>query len=473
MTASKIFRYEQVAIKVEETIATLRLVPGDKIPSVRKVSKELQVSMNTVFQALSILEAKGLLISRPRSGFIVNAITTEPVRFEEQATLALPSKVEITAMATAMMKNAKENGIINFSVLAPITEFLPVTKINKAVKASLDETINDNYQYALVDGHPRLLKQIARLSFEWDKAISPDKILVTNGSMEAINLCLEAITKPGDIVAIESPTYHGILQSLESRGLKALEIRTHPETGLNLNELELALSQNKVAACLFMPRCNNPIGCSMPEGSKIKLVAMLGERNIPLIEDDTLGELYYQSNRPLPAKAYDNYDNVLYCSSFSKTLAPGFRIGWVSAGKYHGAIEKLKFRSNISTTSILQDAIGRYLDSGQYDTHLRRMRLSLQKQMIRYVGAITSIFPPETRLSVPQGGLSVWIELPAHVDAYTLQKLALKEGIGICPGHIFSANSSFQHFIRINYCPIWNSRIQTALVTISRLIQNI
>lgn len=467
---AKIFRYEQVAIKVEQAITTLGLCTGDKVPSVRKVSKELQVSLNTVFQAYSLLEAKGLIISRPRSGYIVNVLVKEMPVPEDRILESLPSTVEVTGMATAMMKNAKENGIVNFSVLAPVNEFLPVTKINKAVKASLDETRNDNYQYALIDGHPKLLKQIARHSFEWNYTVSPDRILVTNGAMEAINLCLEAVTKPGDIVAVESPTFHGILQSLEGRGLKALEIRVHPQTGLILSDLESALSKNKIAACVFMPRCHNPIGCSMPEENKLKLVRMLGERNIPLIEDDSIGELCFQTNHPLPAKAYDEFDNVLYCSSFSKTLAPGFRIGWVSAGKYHKELERLKFRSNISTTGVLQDAIARYLETGHFDTHLRRMRLALQKQMIRYIGAITAAFPQETRIFLPQGGLSIWIELPSNVDAYALQKQSLKEGIGICPGHIFSPDSYFEHFIRINYCPLWNFKIEQAIKTLAKLV---
>lgn len=468
-TSGKAFRYEQVATKIEDNIKALGLKPGDKILSVRKLSKELGVSLNTVFQAYANLEAKGLILSKPRSGYVIN-IPQDTIKPSNSVNhVPLPTSVEMTAMATAMMKNAKENGIVNFSILAPVNDILPIARLNKYVSSSLHETLYENYQYPLVDGHPTLLKQIVLRTLKWEKNIEYEKILVTNGCMEAINLCLDAITKPGDLVAVESPTYHGLLQSLEQRGLKAIEIGMSPTEGLNLKQLNEVLASYKITACVFMPSCNNPTGYSMSEENKKELVRILGEQSIPLIEDDALGELQYQQGS-LPAKAYDQYDNVLYCSSFSKTLAPGFRIGWVSAGKYHSALERLKFGSNISTNGILQSAIGQYLESGLYDKHLRKMRLSIHSQMLRYVSAISSLFPKNTKLSLPNGGLSLWVELPEGTDAFRLQKTALKNGVGICPGHIFSTTSSYHHFIRLNFCPIWSPRIENGIRTISQLV---
>lgn len=470
--AEKAFRYEFVAAKIEEAIHKLQLQPGDKLPSVRTVSQELSVSLNTVFHAFSILEAKGLVISRPRSGYVVNAflssINNVGTRNDERS---LPKAVEITAMATAMMKNAKENGIVNFSILAPVNEFLPVTKLNKAVAQSLHEFKSDNFQYPLVDGHPRLLKQIARRTFDWKKSINQSEILITNGCMEAINLCLDTLTKEGDIVAVESPTYHGILQSLERRGLRALEIKMDANKGVSLEDLRSAIAANKIAACVFMPRCHNPTGISMPEVHKIELVNLLGRAGIPLIEDDALGELNFQHDTSLPAKAYDTFDNVLYCSSFSKTLAPGFRIGWVSAGRYHLELEKLKFGSNISTNGVLQDAIGRYLESGQFEKHIRKMRMSLQVQLIKYLNVVSKKFPQGTKITVPQSGLSMWIELPKATDAFEFQKKALEKGIGICPGHIFSTHEHFHQHIRLNYCPLFNFKIDKAILTLAKLLE--
>src|SRR5471030_900645 len=278
----KAFRYEQVIHKIEETIAGLQLQPGDKLPSIRKVSEELKVSLTTVNQAYAILEAKGSIISRPSSGYYINSFNKNPIeRSILNKYIPLPEEIEVNTMASAMAKNTIKYSVINFSSLAPINEYLPITKLNKAMQASVKDERNI-FQYSFLEGHPRLLKQIALHSFEWKKSIRQDQILITNGCMEAISLCLDAITQPGDIVAIETPAYAGLLQCLESKNLKALAISMDPVTGVNLDELESALEINKVAACLFMPVCQNPFGCSMPEENKIRLVNMLGRKSIPL-----------------------------------------------------------------------------------------------------------------------------------------------------------------------------------------------
>lgn len=464
---NKSFRYEEVADKVEESIRTQNLQAGDKIGSVRKVSQELNVSVNTVFQAYSILEARGLIIPKPKSGYLVSIAPSALTPPPDKAKVSLPATVEVSAMAAVMMKNAKERGIVNFSILAPVNEFIPVVALNKYVVAALKDAGGENYQYPLVDGHSSLLKQITRKSFEWEHSLEYDQILVTNGCMEAVNLCLDALAMPGDIIAVESPTYHGILQSLEHRGLRALEIGIDPVRGLNVADLETALEKNKVTACIFMPRCHQPTGASMSTSQKIALVELLAKKKIPLIEDDALGELTYRKG-VYPAKAYDKHNNVLYCSSFSKTLAPGFRIGWVAAGAHHVLLEKIKFGSNISTNGVLQDGIGKFLESGQYEKHIRKMRQNLQIQMMKYLTAVIKYFPKDIKVSMPQGGLSLWIELPETVDAFKLQKLMLDEGIGICPGHIFSTSKFYYHFLRLNFCPLWSFKIERAIKTIGK-----
>lgn len=464
----KAFRYEQVVRKIEETIVGLQLQPGDKLPSVRKVSEELKVSLTTVNQAYAILEAKGAVVSRPGSGYYINSFVKNVIPANAKKYVPLPENVAVHTMASAMVKNTNKYSVINFSSMAPVNEYLPVTKLNKAMQTSAKEEANI-FQYTFLEGHPRLLKQIALHTFEWNHSIQQGHILVTNGCMEAISLCLDAIAKPGDIIAIESPTYAGLLQCLESKGLKALGIPVDQHTGVNIDALEQALATNKIAACLLTPTCQNPYGCSMPEENKIRLVNLLGEKDIPLIEDDALGELSFDKPRPLPVKAYDEYNNVLYCSSFSKTLAPGFRIGWVSAGKYQADIERLKFASNISTNGLLQDTIGRFLESGHYATHIRKLRTFAAAQTVKYRNAILQYFPEGTQVSAPVGGYSLWIELPEKVDAMEVQRDALKKGIGFCPGQIFSASNHLQNYMRINCCPVWNTKINEALKVLGKI----
>ncbi|MBD1385926.1 PLP-dependent aminotransferase family protein [Mucilaginibacter rigui] len=469
----KAFRYEQVVNKIEEIIFGLQLQPGDKVPSVRKVSGDLKVSLTTVNQAYNILEAKGLISPRAKSGYYISSWSKNTIKRTDNGFLLLPEDVAVNTMATTMIRNTRKYGVINFSSLSPVNEFLPITRLNKALNAAMKDSDNQNFQYTFPEGHPALIKQISLHSMDWPRSLPMDEIQVTNGCMEAISLCLDAVTKAGDIVAIESPVYAGILQALESKGLKALGISVDPQTGINLDELELALNTHRIAAVICMPVCQNPMGTSMPEGNKIRLVNMLATKNIPLIEDDALGDLHFATSRPLPAKAYDEHQNVMYCSSFSKSLSPGFRIGWVSAGKYHSQVEKLKFAINISTNTLFQDTLSRYMENGHFNAHLKSLRANVQRQMVKYRNAILKYFPENISMSNPKGGYSLWLELPGKVNALDLQRQALRQGIGFCPGHIFSAGKGFPNFIRINCCPLWTSRIDDALKTLGHIVSSL
>jgi DNA-binding transcriptional MocR family regulator len=317
-----------------------------------------------------------------------------------------------------------------------------------------------------------LVKQIARQTFDWKTSLSTEEILVTNGCIEAINLCLDAVAKPGDVILIESPTPYGILQCLETKKLLALEIPVHPETGLDLNQLETALSKHKVAACVLTTVCNSPLGCAMSSENILRLVKILSQHKIPLIEDDALGDLSFSHPRPLPAKAYDEHNNVLYCTSFSKTLGSGFRIGWVSGGIYHEKLKRLKYISNFFTNGILQDAIGRFLETGLYSVHLKKMKMAIQQNLARYMESINAYFPENVKTAVPKGGFSIWMELPDYINAWELHRLALNEGIGISPGQIFCTSKQYDNYIRINYCPIWNIRVDKHLEKLASLIKD-
>lgn len=468
-----LFLYEEIAGKVEQMVSNLGLGVGDRVPSVRKVSRELQVSMATVFQAYHILEAKGLILSRPRSGYFVHAEGKHNLTERSGGKyIPLPKQVTLNNLIGNMLHNLRESGLANFSILAPANEQLPISRISKSVRDALKDTAGHSFQYPLIEGHPRLVKQIAVRTFDWEMPLSIQDILVTNGCTEAINLCLDAVAVSGDIILVESPAPYAILQSLESRNLLALEMPLDPETGIDLLQLETVLAEHKVAACVLTTVCNTPLGSAMPKENIIRLLEILGKFRIPLIEDDALGDLSYTHPRPLPAKAYDKDNMVLYCTSFSKTLGSGFRIGWVSGGIYHEKLKRLKYISNFFTNGILQDAIGRFLETGLYNSHLKKMKESIRQNLARYVDSINRHFPQEVKISRPKGGLSLWVEMPLYIDGQELTRRALKEGIGICPGQIFSASDQYNNYIRINYCPIWNSRIDRYLQKLAMLIKD-
>ncbi len=285
-----------------------------------------------------------------------------------------------------------------------------------------------------------------------------------------MNLCLRAVAKPGDIIAIESPTYYGILQMLESLGMKTLEVTTHPQAGVCLEHLEVALKQKQVKACLFILNFNNPLGSCMPDEHKKQLVEMLARHKIPLIENDLLGDLYFGNKRPRSAKTFDQEGLVLLCSSFSKTLAPGYRVGWCVPGRYQALVESLKFATSVTTGTLVQETIAEFLQSGGYDQQLRRIRQASSKQVQLALQAIGTYFPNGTRTTRPTGGYVLWVELPKSVDSLELQRLTLAEGISIAPGPIFSNKGKYRNFICLNCGNIWSPVLEQGLITLGRLV---
>jgi len=241
------------------------------------------------------------------------------------------------------------------------------------------------------------------------------------------------------------------LTSLNRMGMKVVEIATSPRDGIDLDSLKNALNAMDVAACVVMPNFQNPLGALMPNEKKRELVTMLAKSNIPLIEDDVYAELYFGKTKPPPAKFYDQSGLVLHCGSFAKSLAPGARIGWVTPGRFKSEVERLKFVTTISTSSLPQAALAEYLKHGGYDRHLRGFRQRLSTALADMTHEVTAHFPAGCRLTQPQGGYMLWVEMPQSIDALALHRRALEQGISIGPGPLFSARRKYQNFVRLNY----------------------
>ncbi len=464
--------YIEVADRIETLIAKQSFKVGDKLLSVRALSKEQGISLSTAFQAYYHLESKGLIEARPQSGYYV--------RFSPQHGMDLPTcckrpsevtPVTLDDIISSVYQDLRSESLTHFSISSPDYSLLPTAKLNKAVVQALRDSKDSCLNYEDFQGNINLRQQIARLSFNWGGALSEEDIVVTNGCMEAISLCLKAVTKPGDAVAIDSPTYYGIFQVIESLGLKVVEIPSRSDSGLDLECLESSIEKFDIKACLFVCNFNNPLGNLMSDKSKKSLVELLTRKDIPLIEDDIYGELYFGKTRPKACKVFDKKGIVLQCSSFSKSLAPGYRIGWAVPGKYKNKVIALKRMNNVSTNTLLQEAIAIFLKKGRYELHLRHLRKALHTQCLRYSQAITTSFPAGTKVSRPEGGFSLWIELDKKVDAYKLHKQALKHNIGIAPGHIFSTQDKFQNYFRLSYGLPWNDKVSNGIQVLGDLIK--
>jgi DNA-binding transcriptional MocR family regulator len=428
--------------------------------------------LSTAFQAYYHLEAKGLIEARPQSGYYV--------KFSPRHGLSLPkccepcdevAPVTLDDMISSVYQDLRSDKLVQFSMGAPDYSLLPTAKLNKSVMHAIRSSKDSCLNYEHVQGNPVLRKQIARLSFNWGGALSEEDIVVTAGCIEALTHCLMATTKPGDAVAIESPTYFAIFRAMENLGLKVVEVPTNPETGVDLDYLETAIPRFDIKACLFVTNFNNPIGSCMPDENKKRLVEMLAKKEIPLIEDDIYGELFFGKKRPTTCKTYDKKGLVLQCGSFSKSLAPGYRIGWAVPGQFKEKFIRLKRMNSVSTNTLAQTAIAHFLQNGRYELHLRHLRKALHTQCLRYVQAVTEYFPEDTRITRPQGGFALWVEMNKNVDAYKLHKRALKHNIGIAPGHIFSNNGRFQNYFRLSYGLPWSERVEEGIKTLGELVK--
>ena len=463
------YLYEKLASQLAEQISLGLFQTGDRLPGVRTFSKQHRVSTATSVAVYRKLEDEGYIEARTRSGFYVRARESSNIAEPEISTPnSRPSPVTGQELALQLVKASNDPRMIQLGAAVPASSFLPTRLIERAVAGANRRQRQRSAGYEFPPGVLELRRQISRRMAEIGCRVRADEIAITNGCQEALTLALRAVTSPGDIVAIESPTFYGLLQVIDSLGLKALEIPTHPREGISLQALQLALEQWPVRACILVPNYSNPLGYCMSDDHKRALVELLKQQNIPLIEDDVYGDLGFSQHRPGVCKGYDEEGEVLYCSSFSKTLSPGLRVGWIAAGKYQEKVEYLKFVTNLATPTLPQLAVAELLESGQYERHLRKIRGEYARAVERMTGAVERHFPQGTRITRPQGGFVIWVELPENQDSFNLARELLTEGISIAPGPIFSATGKYRNFLRLSCACDWDNRIERALAAIAQ-----
>ncbi len=469
MTARKIpakpeaFLYEQVANQVAGMIAQGIYRPNERIPSVRQMSQQQGVSISTILQAYLLLENRGLIEARPQSGYYVRAPAAirlpEP---EASAPQADPSRVNLHDLVMMVMRDSQNPHLAQLGAAMPNLELLPTAQLNRILARLTRQADKTTHQYQLPPGLESLRVQIARRAALHGCQVSPDEIVITSGGIEAVDICLHAVCRAGNIVAIESPMYFGMLQLLEVHGLRALEIPTDPREGLSLEALQFAIEHHAVKAVLTISNFNNPLGSCMPDEKKQELVELLARYDIPLIDNNVSGEIYFTEKRPSTTKAFDKKGLVMLCSSFSKDISPSLRVGWIVAGRYKTIIEWLKFTISTATATLPQMAIAEFLESGGYDHQLRRLRREYAGNVAYLSQAVTRYFPPGARVTRPAGGFTLWVQLPKQVDSLELYKLALQNGITLTPGYLFSPTNQFYDFIRLN-AAAWTYPIERAV----------
>ncbi|WP_419785061.1 PLP-dependent aminotransferase family protein [Pseudodesulfovibrio sp.] len=445
------YLYQTVEKRVTELIESGGLAMGDKLPSLRSMSRDLGLSISTVHQAYVELEHKGLVESRPRSGFFVRRRATRLPRTETPpAPMDEPRPVTRIGLIQTVLEAVGRADAVPLAVIAPGEELLPLAEMSKILAAVVRDNPRRAMGYAPIPGDPDLIRQIAFRSMECGIQVRPEDPVVTAGCMEALYLSLRATCRRGNTVLIQSPTYYCFLQLLETLGLRAIEIPSSPKGGVNPADLDHALRTFDISACVLSPNFNNPDSSLTPDEAKREIVSLLAARDIPLVEDDVSTDLHFTPKRPGTYKQFDTKGLVLLCSSFSKTISPGYRIGWSLPGRFRQKVLEIKATTNVCTASPVQMAVAEYLRQGRMERHLKRLRTSMEQQMDTMQMHLEQCFPPTTRVTHPHGGGVLWLELDPRVDGVELFFRARTEGIAIAPGAIFSTRDKFSNYIRLS-----------------------
>lgn len=469
---AKAYLYTEIANGIAVQIRNGVLKAGDRLPSVRMLCSEHGISMNTAKRIFLELEAQSLIESKPQSGYFVSKLLYQrlPLAAVSRPSLTASNK-EPDELITRVFGNLGRDDLTLLSVGVPSGNLLPLAKLKKEILYATRELKAGGTEYEPLQGNLKLRRMIAARSRAWGGNLNEDELITASGGMNALSFCMMALGKPGDTIAVESPCYPGIFQLAISLGFKVLELPTHPVTGIEIDALKKVIP--KINMCLLIPNFNTPLGSCMPDEHKKEVAELLSANGIPLIEDDIYGDLYFGPQRPKCCKSFDEEGNILWCGSVSKTLAPGYRVGWIAPGKYKEKLLKLKLVHSISSAAIIQEAVGNFLKTGRYENHLHQLRRTLQSNYQNYIHAIAEYFPEGTKVSRPQGGLALWVEFNKGLDTTELYNLAIKQQISIAPGRMFTLQSQFENCMRLCIGLPWSDELKFKLKVLGNLAKMI
>lgn len=467
------YLHVKVADQVKQLIEESIIGVNDKVPSVREMSKQSGVSISTVLQAYANLEADGIVYAKPQSGYYVSELAVNNIQIPDRIYCEelTPKPALAFNVWGAIYESANKKDILPLGLANVNTGLLPVNGLNRSVRKVLNQHPHSTVEYSFPPGDLALRRQIAAQYYLRNQEVSPDDIVITSGCTEAILLSLKAVAKHGDVIAVESPVYFVLLRIVKSLGMTVIEIESDPETGMSVDILEKAINSINISAVICIPNFSNPNGTLMSDEKKQRLVNILNPKGIPLIEDDIYGELYFGDKRPRNCRDFDSTDNVLTCGSFSKSLAPGYRIGWVIPGKHLQAVISHKRLTSAATNTLSQLAIADFIQTGAYHRHLKKLRQTFKQQLFTMRQSIAQHFPENTRISNPQGGFVLWVQLPFELNTLQLAERAMAEKISIAPGMMFSVSDQYTHFIRLCTGFIWSDKAEHGVKRLGEMIE--
>jgi DNA-binding transcriptional MocR family regulator len=461
--------YRQLADRLQHQIDTGIWQPGERIPSIRQSCKTHGLSPMTVLQAYQLLESQGRILARPQSGYYVKAAPSRLQHYAPQQT-HYSGSVDINDLVFEVLQASKSRELVPLGMSVADPTLFPHPQLGRALASCMRKLDPFSTVADLPPGNEALRRAIAQRYASDGLAVDPQEIIITTGAMEALSLSLQVLTEPGDWVVVETPTFYGALQAIERLKLKAVEIPVIPGVGIDLAQLSEALAQRPIKACWLMGNVQHPLGHTMPDEHKRELMLLLNTHDVALVEDDVYAEVYFGRERPRPIKYWDTRGQSLLCSSFSKCLAPGFRVGWVVAGPHAERIQRLQLMSTLSTNVPSQLALAEMLRQGGVDAHFRRLRHTLAQRQQQMRAALLRLFPDEVRISAPDGGYFLWLEFAPRLDSRALHARALTCGFSLAPGALFSSQGQYNHCLRLNSSHPWSEQLESALIKLAGLI---
>ncbi len=463
-------RYENLATLLAERIEQGLYRHGEKLPSVRNLSQEHGVSISTVQQAYQVLENLQLITPQPRSGYFVAPRKAKPPVPAISRPVQRPVEVTQWDEVLTLLDARSDKEMLNFGGGAPDISQPTLKPLWREMARLVQHNQCDILSYDALQGRRELREQISRLMVDGGTVVDPEDIVITNGCHGALSIALLSVCKPGDIVAVESPSYYGTMQLLRGFGIKVMEIPTDPETGISIEALELALEQWPIKGVILVPSCSNPQGSIMPDARKKAILALSQRHDIVIFEDDIYGELVTDYPRPRTIKSFDIDGRVLLCSSFTKSVAPGLRVGWIVPGRYRDRVLHMKYAAIGSTVPTNQLAMAAFIRDGHYHRHIRRMRQFYQQHLETYTCWIRQYFPCGICVTRPKGGYMLWVELPEGVDMLCVSRQLCRLKIQIAPGSLFSASGKYRNCLRINCALPLTERYREAISKLGEAI---
>jgi DNA-binding transcriptional MocR family regulator len=469
------YRYAELADRLESNIRNGTFRAGDKLPSIRRLKSDTGLSVSTIYQAFIELEKRGVIIAKEKSGYYVKPLLEDilPIPQPPLSRIA-PKKVTISTLSFALIEAMGDPRILQLGGTLISDQLLPGKALANMIKTTPQKELSQHLSfYEHYMGYAPLRRIIAQRNSLFCGSIAADEMVVTNGCMEAVSLCLQAVARPGDTIVVESPTFPWLLQIIEDFRMYALEIPSRPQEGIDLDQLSQAIKRHPVQAAILIPNFNNPLGFCMSDAHKASLTRMMREKQIPIIEDDIYAELHFDAARPRPLKFHDRDGWILYCSSFSKIVSPGLRVGWTLPGRFLDKVRHLKINQTIAEPTLTQSVLNRYLRSGLYARNLRMLRTNLKNQVANMALAVARHFPNGTKISAPKGGVCLWVQLPLPVDSLELFRRALNARIAVLPGVVCATTSLYSNCIRISCGVPWSKRLDQGLATLADLISEL